>query len=232
MKKYILQNSTFASEKTMDIVVNELKQVLISHNFDLENLHVESGETSINFIKDDIVIRLTYIRYDSWGYTGISDYVSHSDAILQPIKEKKVNTGQLNYPSILELKRLKVGDVTEKERNSIYKKLRDDGYLFNDSNKLSNFGRDENDKVYLIDYGELIYIKDEKKLNSESLFDQVQYKKFVERELKYHINVCSKLNKIYEEAYRNKKKKKLINLKSFFMSLKNKTNTSEEKRRK
>ena len=100
LKDYILQNSTFANEETIDIVVHDLINYLISNNFDLNNLNVESGETSINFIGDDNVVRLTYVRYDSWGYDTLSDYVSHSSAIVQPIFEHKVNTGDINYPTI------------------------------------------------------------------------------------------------------------------------------------
>ena len=49
LKDYILHNSTFAKEETIDIVLHDLMQVLISNNFDLNNLQVVSGETSINF---------------------------------------------------------------------------------------------------------------------------------------------------------------------------------------
>ena len=67
LKEFILQNSSFAREETIDIVVSDLEKVLRENNFNLNNIHVEMGETSLNFINDDIVIRLTYTRYDSWG---------------------------------------------------------------------------------------------------------------------------------------------------------------------
>ena len=66
LKEFILQNSSFAREETIDIVVSDLEKVLRENNFNLNNIHVEMGETSLNFINDDIVIRLTYTRYDSW----------------------------------------------------------------------------------------------------------------------------------------------------------------------
>ena len=66
LKEFILQNSSFDKEKTIDIVVSDLEKVLRENNFNLNNIHVEMGETSLNFINDDIVIRLTYTRYDSW----------------------------------------------------------------------------------------------------------------------------------------------------------------------
>lgn len=222
LKECILQNSTFASEKTIDIVVDDLKNVLIENNFDLNNIYVEVGETSLNFINDNIVIRLTYIRYDNWGYNTISDYVSHSSVILKPEFEKKVNTGDANYPTILGLKKLIIGTVTKKERDEVYIKLREDGYLFNDAGKLENFGKDENGNVYLIDYGELIYIKDEEKMNNPELFYRTQYEKFVERELKYHINYCSKLNNIYEKSKGINKKTKLIAIRNMILKLKEK----------
>ena len=199
LKEYILHNSTFAREETIDIVLHDLKEVLISNNFDLNNIRVVSGKTSINFIGDDIVIRLTYVRYDFWDYPTISDYVSHSTAILQPLFEQKINTGDINYPTILGLKKLSIGTVTEEESETTYLRLRHDGYLFNDAEKLENFGKDENGEVYLIDYGELIYINDYNKLNNSELFYKIQYQKFIERELAYHIKKCPELDKKYEE---------------------------------
>ena len=195
LREYILQNSDFARENTIDIVIYNLMEQLERLNFDLSNLHIESGETSINFIKDDIVLRLTYVRYK--GYDSITDYVSHSNAILPPLYEKKISTGDINYPTLLVLKRLEVGNVSDQEKESVYIKLREDGYLFNDASKNENFGKDENGNTYLIDYGELIYIKDKEKLNSEDLFEKVQYQKFTNRELKYHEKCCEKLNDIY-----------------------------------
>lgn len=199
LKDYILHNSTFAKEETIDIVLHDLMKALISNNFDLNNLRVESGETSINFIGDDIVIRLTYVRYNNWGYSTLSDYVSHSTAILQPLFEQKINTGDINYPTILGLKKLSVGNVSETEKEVTYIRLREDGYLFNDANKVENYGKDENGEVYLIDFGELIYIKDSKKINDSELFNRIQYQKFVERELEYHKNACPEFNEKYDE---------------------------------
>ncbi len=203
LKDYILHNSSFANENTIDMVLYELTNELVNNGFNLDSLDVISGETSINFIGDNIVIRLTYVRYDSWGYKSISDYISHSSAILKPLFEKKINTGDVNYPSILGLKKLQIGNVTNEERNAVYIRLRNDGYLFNDAKKLDNFGKDELGNVYLIDYGELIYINDQKKLNNSELFYKIQYQKFIERELKYHIGYCKDLNDLYLEYLKN-----------------------------
>ena len=203
LKDYILHNSSFANENTIDMVLYELTNELVNNGFNLDSLDVISGETSINFIGDNIVIRLTYVRYDGWGYKSISDYISHSSAILKPLFEKKINTGDVNYPSILGLKKLQIGNVTNEERNAVYIRLRNDGYLFNDAKKLDNFGKDELGNVYLIDYGELIYINDQKKLNNSELFYKIQYQKFIERELKYHIGYCKDLNDLYLEYLKN-----------------------------
>ena len=199
LKDYILHNSTFAREETIDIVLHDLMKVLVSNNFDLNNLQVVSGEKSINFIGDDIVIRLTYVRYNNWGYPTLSDYVSHSAAILQPLFEQKINTGNINYPTILGLKKLSIGNVSEMEKEVTYIRLREDGYLFNDANRVENYGKDENGEVYLLDFGELIYIKDSKKTNDSELFNRIQYQKFIKRELEYHQKACPELNKKYEE---------------------------------
>ena len=175
LKDYILHNSTLAKEETIDIVLHDLMQVLISNKFDLNNLQVVGGETSINFIGDDIVIRLTYVRYDPWGYPTISDYVSHSAAILQPLFENKINTGDINYPTILGLKKLSIGNISEMEKEVTYIRLREDGYLFNGADNKNNYGKDEKGEVYLINYKNLVYINDYKKRND------ADYKEFVKR---------------------------------------------------
>lgn len=193
LKEYILHNSTLAREETIDIVLHDLMQVLVSNNFDLNNLQVVSGETSINFIGDDIVIRLTYVRYNNWGYPTLSDYVSHSTAILQPLFEQKINTGDINYPTILGLKKLSIGNVSEMEKEVTYIRLREDGYLFNNANKIENYGKDENGEVYLINYKDLVYINDYKRRND------IDYKKFIRKELEYHKKVCPELDKKYKE---------------------------------
>lgn len=193
LKDYILNNSIFAKIETIGIVVHELIKVLNSNSFDLNSLHVVCGKKSINFIGDDIVIRLTYVRYDYWGYDSISDYVSHSTAILQPLFEQKINTGDINYPTILGLKKLSIGNVTEMEKEVTYIRLREDGYLFNDADNINNYGKDENGEVYLINYNDLVYINDYKKRND------TDYKKFVKRELEYHKKACTGLDKKYEE---------------------------------
>ena len=193
LKEYILHNLTLAREETIDIVLHDLMQVLVSNNFDLNNFQVVSGETSINFIGDDIVIRLTYVRYNNWGYPTLSDYVSHSTAILQPLFEQKINTGDINYPTILGLKKLSIGNVSEMEKEVTYIRLREDGYLFNDANKIENYGKDEKGEVYLINYKDLVYINDYKRRND------IDYKKFIIKELEHHEKVCSEIDKKYKE---------------------------------
>lgn len=191
LKDYILQNSKFVSEDTIDIVIHNLIKYLKKNSFDLNNICVENNETSISFVSDVIVIRLTNVGYD--GYKSLSDYVSHCEMIIQPLFEHKVNTGDIKSPTILGLKKLQIGNVTEMEKEVCYVCLRLDGYLYNDANKLENFGKDENGKVYLVNYNNLIYINDYKKSNRD------EYQKFIERELSNHKKLFPELNKKYEE---------------------------------
>lgn len=207
LKEYILENSTFANENTIDLVIDNILKVLKSYNFDLNNINVESGETSINFIEDNIVVRLTYVRYKD--YDTISDYIKNSKYILKPKYEKSINTGSVNYPTILVMDRLDIGSVTKKERDNIYIKLRDDGYIFNDAEKLDNFGKDKDGNIYLIDYGELIYV-DPKQMNDSDLYKRTMYNKKIEKELEYHSKKCKRLNSKYTR-YRNLKQ--LLNIK-------------------
>lgn len=231
LKNFILQNLTFSNKESIDKIINNLTQILLKYNFDLNNLNVNYGETSINFIKNDIVIRLTYVRYDNFGYDSISEYLSNSSSIEQPIFEQKIDIGEINYPTILVLKKLKVGTVSPNERDLLYIKLREDGYIFNDADKLENFGKDENGNIYLIDFGELIYIKDDKKLKNKDLFIKEQYKKFIERELKFHIQKCKRLNNKYERYIKRKKiLNKLKNIKSSLLNLKEISNIENNKK--
>jgi len=106
------------------------------------------------------IIKLTFMEYDN--HKSLKEYVSHSRYILQPSEEEIVELGYYNA-KILKTKKLKILNQEDLSASGklidMYCHLRDDGYLWYDT-KLENIGKDEEGNIYLIDYGELIYIND------------------------------------------------------------------------
>lgn len=90
---------------------------------------------SFNFIKEDIVIRLTFVSYNNRGYETLSEYVQNSKAILQPMQERIICFDNYEFPAtLLKFKTLEM-HVAYKEIEQTYIRLREDGYLFNDVQK-------------------------------------------------------------------------------------------------
>ena len=130
------------------------------------------------------------MEYDN--HKSLSEYVSYSNNILQPTYEEIIELGFFSA-KILKTKKLFLEEVTNEDVLNMYCKLRDDGYLWYDT-KPENIGKDENGNMYLIDYGELIYIND--------LAQKRQ------REIQNHENIKSELSKYY---YKNKNENYLGN---------------------
>ena len=196
IKQFIMENSSFVNEENVDSIIFNLKIELLDKGFDLGNLQVLYGETSFNFIKDDIVLRVTFVRYSN--YDSLTEYLKNSDNILHPKYEKKIDdTGA----TILLLDKLDTKNISNDEMMDVCFKLRDDGYLAFDLKK-ENFGKDKEGNIYLFDYGELIYIKNRplflQKLDLESysikcpLYDEL-YKKRKKSRLKRKIGFLKRI---------------------------------------
>lgn len=222
LKKLMLENSSFIRENNIDEILENLKNELVVRGFDLNNLDLQFGETSFNFIGEEIVIRITFIRYSNYDF--LTDYVKNSDSILKPNYEKKIgNTGA----TVLELKRLDTLGITDSDITDTYIKLRNDGYLPFDL-KPDNFGRDVDGKVYLLDYGELIFIK------NRPLYLQ-------KLDLESHANRCFEYDNIYKRYLKRQEKKKtnttqekisfLTRLKNSLLNSKNKNDDIDSKKR-
>lgn len=171
LKKYIAENFYFLKKEQVEKVTSSLLEFCKKNN--ISNLKViGSGESSITFEYNNQIIKLTFIQYGE--HKSLKEYVSHSRYILQPDIEEIVDLGYYSA-KILKAKKLQVLDDKDLKASSdlidMYCHLRDDGYLWYDT-KLENIGKDENGNMYLIDYGELIYINDmdeyEKKIELES----------------------------------------------------------------
>lgn len=124
------------------------------YNIDLYEMEIlGNGESSLCYGANGLVIKVTFTRYFD---TTLTDYVSHSSAILKPLYEKDITTMLLFDPKIIVAKRLNVEGITMKDVVDLYVDLRNDGYLWSDT-KIQNVGKDENGNIKLLDYGELIY---------------------------------------------------------------------------
>ena len=114
------------------------------------------------------------------NHKSLKEYVSHSSYILQPDAEEIIELGYYNA-KILKTKKLQIlnsEDLSASEKLiDMYCHLRDDGYLWYDT-KLENIGIDENGNMYLIDYGELIYINEMDDYHKKKELDSHYLKKF------------------------------------------------------
>lgn len=190
LKNYLIHHLYYVKEENVDFIYDMLVDSLRSDGYDLNRIEIiGSGESSINFVKGDIVTRLTNIAYDN--YDNLSDYLKHSDAIAQPIFEKNFTlpkSGRQIYPQVIritKMPRYHNFDVSEEELKEINRTLINDGYLPFDM-KSENFAKDENGKVLLIDWGQLIFIKE------MPIYKQRQ-------EFSSYKDKCSKYAELYEK---------------------------------
>lgn len=159
LKRYIAENFYFLQSEQVEKITTSLIEFCAKNN--IANLKViGSGESSITFEYNNEIIKLTFMEYDN--HKSLKEYVSHSRYILQPEDEEIVELGYYNA-KILKTKKLQILNQEDLSTSGalidMYCHLRDDGYLWYDT-KTENIGKDENGNMYLIDYGELIYIND------------------------------------------------------------------------
>ena len=184
LQNLILKQFSFLDMKQVQILLDNLNNISVQKNIEPSNLKVIGyGESSIVFELRNEIIKLTFMEY--YNHPSMQEYVSHSNAILQPNFEIIIDQVKQyeNCAKIIGLKKLSLEGITYKDVLNIYIKLRNDGYLWHDT-KLRNVGKDENGNVFLIDYGELIYIND---LDSY----------YRNKELEVHKNRKPKLNQYY-----------------------------------
>lgn len=159
LKRYIAENFYFLQSEQVEKITTSLIEFCAKNN--IANLKViGSGESSITFEYNNEIIKLTFMEYDN--HKSLKEYVSHSRYILQPDDEEIVELGYYNA-KILKTKKLQMLNQEDLSASGklidMYCHLRDDGYLWYDT-KLENIGKSEEGNIYLIDYGELIYIND------------------------------------------------------------------------
>ncbi len=185
LKKYIAECFSFLNPEQVDKITSSLVDFCSKNN--IANLKViGSGESSITFEYNNEIIKLTFMEYDN--HKTLKEYVSHSRYILQPEAEEIIELGYFNA-KILKTKKLQIlnqEEYTSSDLIDMYCHLRDDGYLWYDT-KPENIGKDENGNMYLIDYGELIYIND---------MDDYHKKKELESHYLKKSNYCSFYDKL------------------------------------
>lgn len=198
MRQFLFDNCSFVKKNNIDQIIDELRNELLANNYDLDNIKIIGfGETSINFVNNDEVIRLTFIRYNN--YDTLKEYVSKCPKIAQPISERVIgDTGA----SIIHMHQYDTDNITEEDIKDTYINLRNDDYLPFDL-KPNNFGKDKEGNVFMIDYGELIYIKD------KPLF-------LKKADLESHSIRCPEYDKMYKKYLKKiERKNKLSFLKRF-----------------
>lgn len=149
-KKYNLTNDDYNS------LLEMIFKVCIFKGCSIENFKLlKCGQDAIVFEVNDSIVKVTTCFYNT---KLLSDYVSHSVFILKPNIEL---TSMINNKvfTVLEFDKLNVNNINNRDVFSMYIHLREDGYLWYDPRK-SNLGKDKDGRLYLIDYGQIIYIND------------------------------------------------------------------------
>ncbi len=187
LKDIFLQRFSNLDITKIDILMSALEKICEKNNSNLTDLNfVDYGESSIVFELNNQIIKVTFNEYDR--HPSMKEYVSHSSKILQPMFEQIIDDVKLyGYSAkIIGFKKLSLNNISNEDVLKMYVDLRDDGYLWYDTKK-ENIGKDENGVCYLLDYGELIYIKDLDVYN-------------MNRELETHKIVKSELDSYYSSV--------------------------------
>lgn len=168
------------SDEDYCILLERFAYVLGLKEVSIENYRLlKCGQDAIVFEGDDSIVKITTCFYNTMTLT---DYVSNSDFILKPNIEVNCDINNRVF-TVLEFDKLDVNSIKRSDVISMYCHLRDDGYLWYDP-RCSNLGKDKDGKVYLIDYGQIVYIYDK------------DYS-FVQNELSVHKNMFSDFDEVY-----------------------------------
>jgi len=158
-KRYNCYN--FGSEE-YNIILDKLKCVCEMKGFSINDLvFIENGQDSIVFSCNDSIIKICNLFYNT---TTLTEYVSNCAFILKPNIEECLFVKD-RFFSFMEFPKLNTNKINNSDVVRMSCKLRDNGYLWHDP-RPSNLGKDNEGRIFLIDYGQLIYIND---------LDYVQY---------------------------------------------------------
>lgn len=176
------------TDKEIDLYIYSIIELTKQLGYNEKDLKlIGTGESSLCFELDKLVIKFTYISYYR---ETLTEYLSHSKKILQPQYEISIPTDHYAKPKLIVTKKLNTDNITEEDVIRTYIDLRNDGYLWYDT-KVENLGRDEDDNIYLFDYGELVYLN---YLNEREKSSAIKNHKYLKEEL----------NEIYENGILSK----------------------------
>lgn len=195
-KKFHLKNVS----QVADEIINTLDY--LEYNL-LDINYLSEGESSIVFEYNNKVIKICFINY---GKYKLQDYVSYSSSIAPVLYEKKIDINEFYNLSIIVNKKYNTSNIKKRDVFIMYSILRNDGYLWNDT-KTNNIGKDENGKLFLFDYGELINL---------NLIDNKEY----DFQMKHHIIQKKEYNEFYNKMLAGYYDK--YRIKDFFRDLFNK----------
>lgn len=143
----------------LEIVLNvEEACKMAGGTFDNAKL-IKVGQDSCVIECNNKIIKITGLFYDDMF---LSEYVSRCDSIISPLYEKNVGVNVYDtnlFVTVLLFDKLDTKKITWYETEQMYIKLREAGYIWSDP-RPENIGRDENGQIKLIDYGQIVYIKD------------------------------------------------------------------------
>lgn len=143
------------SDMEYDVILDKLKYICGLKGFEITDLSfIVNGQDSIVFSCNDSIIKICNNFY---GTETLGEYVSNCGSILRPNIEECLIIKD-RFFSFMEFPKLNTSKINNSDVVKMSCFLRDKGYLWHDP-KPSNLGKDENGKLYLLDYGQLIYIR-------------------------------------------------------------------------
>ena len=164
-------------------IIGKLNESCMSCGGTIDSISlVHIGQDAIIFECNNMIIKITTLDYQT---NSLTEYISNCEDIQKPISEQIINIKNKKI-TVLTEKKLNTEKIKPVDIYDMYYKLRESGYLWYDPKK-ENLGKDEKGKLLLLDYGQIIYIK------NMSIEEQ-------KRELDTHKNMFPELNESYERS--------------------------------
>ena len=155
-KEYFKKNNKFISDEDVSRIFKGILEICQRNNLDFKYIkYITKGESSIVLECNGKIIKFVPFRTDM----NITDYVSSSDLILKPIDELPIlieYSPQYKYNIVITLtdKLNTFDEISDGQMLDFARSLISDGYIWLDIKK-DNLAYDDNDRIKLIDYGEL-----------------------------------------------------------------------------
>lgn len=150
------------SDEEYNIILDKLKYICGLKGIVISDLtFIVNGQDSLVFFCNDSIFKICNLYYRT---ETLTEYISNCPFILKPNIEECIYIKD-KFFSFMEFIKLNTKKINNSDVVKMSCKLRDNGYLWYDP-RPSNLGKDNEGRVFLIDYGQLIYINN---------LDYVQY---------------------------------------------------------